>query len=383
MHRRLSYVDGLRAIAVLTVMVFHARVHAPGVALEGWAKECSHGVDLFFVLSGFCLALPTFEKLRAGGRCEFDTVAFALKRFLRIIPPYAVAVGLVAAIGTVLLARGVALPGGMPKSFDGFDVVNQLIFVDRDQVMINRSFWSLAVEFRWYFLFPLALVLAVRNLRAFLTAIVLVAFASELTRATSTDLGVLPAFLLGIVAAYVRTYEHPIARYAIPLGLGAVVFALANEQRPHFPIQTNVGWHLAVFFLVIYAGAQPLVQRVLAAEPLRRIGIASYSIYLLHEPIVAATMAALRPRYGDVAVAAALGAGLAAGFALWAIIERPLTRPETVAAFVKQWRGRGVELFELTGIPRAVELRSSVSVAGATLIPHPRQITPYVEKQAV
>jgi peptidoglycan/LPS O-acetylase OafA/YrhL len=133
--------------------------------------------------------------------------------------------------------------------------------------------------------------------------------------------------------------------------------------------------------LVIYAGAQPLVQRVLAAEPLRRIGVASYSIYLLHEPIVSATMTALRPRYGDVAVAAALGAGLAAGFALWAVVERPLTRPETVAAFVKRWRERGVELFELTGIPLAVELRSSV--AGAKLIAHPRQITPIVEKQAV
>ena len=370
MHQRLSYVDGLRAIAVLSVMVFHARVHAPGVTLEPWAKECSHGVDLFFVISGFCLALPTFEKLRAGGHATFDTVGFALKRCLRILPPYAFAVGLAALFGTILMWRGIALPGGMPASFNAWDVVGGLLFLDRDRVELNRSFWSLAIEFRWYLLFPLALLLAVRNMRAFVTAIVLIAFAGELTRATSTDLGVLPAFMLGIAAAYIRVNAHPLARYAFPLGLVAVILALANEQRPHFPIQTNVGWHVAMFFFVICAGAQPALQRLLATPVLTRVGVASYSIYLVHEPIIAGTLGVLQPAYGQfVATVVALTLGLAAGFALWFALERPLVRPEVVARFVARRRAGLNRLFALAGIPLGFALHAPSTSSGLTLVP--------------
>jgi peptidoglycan/LPS O-acetylase OafA/YrhL len=374
MHQRLSYVDGLRAIAVLAVMVFHARVYAPGVPLAPWAKECSHGVDLFFVISGFCLALPTLEKLRAGGHATFDTVGFALKRCLRIFPPYAFAVALAALCGTILMARGLSLPGGMPASFDATDVIGQLLFLDRDRVQLNHSFWSLAIEFRWYLLFPLALLLAVRNVRAFVTVTVLIALAGELTRATSTDLGVLPAFMLGILAAYVRVNAHPIARYAVPLGLLAVIFALANEQRPHFPIQTNVGWHVAMFFFVVYAGAQPALQRFLALPVLRRIGIASYSIYLVHEPIIAATVTGLQPAYGPVvANVAALTFGLGAGFAVWFGIERPLTRPEAVAAFVARRRAGMAALFQTTGIPLGFALHAPSASSALTLVPQRKE----------
>jgi peptidoglycan/LPS O-acetylase OafA/YrhL len=347
-------------------MIFHARAHAPGATLETWAKDCSHGVDLFFVLSGFCLALPTLEKLYSGGRCEFDTAGFALKRALRIVPPYAVALALFTIAGIVLLHYGIAPPGGMPQSFDASDVFGGLFFLDRDHVLLNRSFWTLAVEFRWYFIFPLALVLAARNIRAFVTAIVLVALASELTRATSTDLGVLPAFLLGIAAAWVRVRQHPIARYALPLGAISVAFAVANDFRPHFPIQTNVGWHLAAFFFVVFAGAQPIAQRILATPALVRIGVASYSIYLLHEPIVAAVVGALEPRYGAiVAGVVAIAAGVAAGFVFWAVVERALTRPQTVLAFVRSGRARTLELFALAGIPPAFALSTASATAPA------------------
>jgi peptidoglycan/LPS O-acetylase OafA/YrhL len=365
-------------------MLFHSRAHAPGT-LAAWAKDCSHGVDLFFVLSGFCLALPTLEKLFADGRCDFDTAGFALKRALRIFPPYAVAVALFTIAGVLFLHYGIAPPGGMPASFDATDVFGQLFFLDRDRVLVNRSFWTLAVECRWYVLFPLALMLAARNMRAFVAAIVLVAVASELTRATSTDLGVLPAFLLGIAAAWVRVRHHPIARYALPLCAASVGFAILNDLRPHFPIQTNVGWHLAAFFFVIFAGAQPLAQRILATPALVRIGIASYSIYLVHEPIVSAVVGTLQPRYGDFAAdAAAIATGVAAGFVLWAIVERGLTRPQTVAAFVRSGRARTLELFALAGIPPAFALGTVPAAAPALRsISRQPQPAPAAERTAV
>jgi peptidoglycan/LPS O-acetylase OafA/YrhL len=381
MAKRLAYLDGLRAVAVLSVIVFHLRVHAPGVALEPWAKECSHGVDLFFVLSGFCLAFPTFDALRATGQARFDTVSFALKRLLRIFPPYAAAVVLISAIGAIALARGIPLPQGM-HPYNAADVVDELLFVDGNREHINASFWSLAVEFRWYFLFPLALLLAARNLRAFVTALLLVAAAGELTRASSTDLGVLPAFMLGIVAAALRTSGHRIIRFAPILMLVSVGVALLNETRPHFPIQTNVGWHAAAFFFVIFAGEQQILTRILSFPLLTRIGVASYSIYLVHEPIVSATVAALRPRYGDVwSSLAAASLGLLAGFALWIVLERPLTRPDLVRNFVRRNEAGVAKLFAAAGIPRSF----TIGAPSAKLVAFPRPVAeqPPLERTAV
>jgi peptidoglycan/LPS O-acetylase OafA/YrhL len=284
-ERRLGYIDGLRAVAVLSVIAFHVRVHTAGVRLEHLFKEGAHGVDLFFVLSGLCLALPTLERVRKTGSANFDVAGYALKRCLRILPPYVAAVFLFAGVVWFFLSHGLALPEGMHR-FDATDLLSELFFLDRNNLHINQSFWSLALEFRWYFVFPLALALWVARPRALLLAIALVVIAAECTRASSADLGVLDAFLLGIVAAHIRVNSHPIARYGIAFVLGGAILGLALEPSYHFPIQTNSGWHLAAFGLVIYAGHAVWLQRILASRMLRAVGIASYSIYLVHEPIV-------------------------------------------------------------------------------------------------
>ena len=164
---RLGYIDGLRAIAVLLVMLFHSRVHAPGVTLNHFFLEGTHGVDLFFVLSGFCLAAPTLQKLRRDGNAHFDLVGFAAKRFLRIVPPYALALLTFAIVGMYAMRLGVALPAGMLPHFDWSDVASDLVFFDRGNQHLNQSFWSLALEFRWYFVFPLVLALWIARARAF------------------------------------------------------------------------------------------------------------------------------------------------------------------------------------------------------------------------
>ncbi len=362
--RRLDYIDGLRAVAVLLVMLFHSRVHAPGVTLGHVFLEGTHGVDLFFVLSGFCLSLPTLEKLRREGSLRFDIAAFAAKRVLRIFPPYAVAVLAFALIGTYALSRGVALPKGMLAHFDALDVARDLFFLDRSNQHLNQSFWSLAVEFRWYFLFPPMLLLWVSRARAFVALLVAVIAANELTRATSTDVGVLSAFMLGIVAAHIRVHAHPFARFAPALGFVAVFAALELENVRHFPVQTNPGWHVAAFALVVIAGNEGWLQRILSWRWLARLGVASYSIYLVHEPIVSATMSLFVPRYGFVAaLPVALALGLAGGFAMWAIVERPITQRSVVAAFVAGASKRMSGLFTFTGLP--LEMRISAPMASA------------------
>lgn len=365
---RLGYIDGLRAVAVLLVMLFHARVHTPGVPLGHIFLEGTHGVDLFFVLSGFCLAAPTLRKLRSQGTARFDVGAFAAKRFLRIVPPYAVAVLGFATVGMYALQHGYALPAGMRPHFDWSDVAAELVFFDRTNQHLNQSFWSLAIEFRWYFVFPMMLALWAARPRALFTIIAALVLTSELTRATSTDVGVLPAFLLGIVAAQVRIDNHPVARFAPLIGLGGLGAALLLERGYHFPVQTNFGWHLVAFAIVVAAGHEPWLQRILAQRWITNIGVASYSIYLVHEPIVSATVASLAPRIGfTLAMLAAISLGLLGGTFMWAIVERPIMDRNVVTTFARGTAGWFGRALAFAGIPSRFRLGTAwpVDVAAA------------------
>src|SRR6516164_4323804 len=96
-HRRIAYIDGLRALAVLLVVAHHiGEQYFPAVAAFGLGR---HGVDLFFVLSGFCLSYPTLERLARDGSATFDVAEFAKRRLIRIIPPYWAAIAALAVFG--------------------------------------------------------------------------------------------------------------------------------------------------------------------------------------------------------------------------------------------------------------------------------------------
>lgn len=359
--KRLAYIDGLRAVAVLLVIAFHVRVHSAGVQLEHLFKECSHGVDLFFVLSGLCLALPTLERVSNSGGATFDVAAYAIKRCLRILPPYLIALVLFAIIARVSTAHGLALPEGMHR-LDGTDLLSELFFFDRNNIHTNQSFWSLAIEFRWYFLFPIALALWIARPRALLLIVGLLVIASECTRATSTDLAMLDAFLLGIVAAHVRVTSHPIARWGMGIFAVGAIFGLFLETSYRFPVQANAGWHFAAFGLVIYAGQSAWLQRVLGSKPFVAIGTASYSIYLVHEPIVSYFVARLGAGAEGIAIgyAAAVGSALAAGALLWWLVERPLTNPTFVRRTVMTLRNELARAMTRWHVPPTVELHSGL-----------------------
>jgi peptidoglycan/LPS O-acetylase OafA/YrhL len=90
-----------------------------------------------------------------------------------------------------------------------------------------------------------------------------------------------------------------------------------------FPYQpTILGWQLSTFFLVVAAGTLPWLRTILAAPALVATGVASYSIYLVHEPIVTFLVHRMN---GLAGITAATVAALGAGFLFWAVAERPFT----------------------------------------------------------
>ena len=286
---RYGYVDGLRAVAVLAVVIFHVLVSEakshdralPGVEMLG-----ARGVDLFFVLSGFCLALPYLKRAHESGRLEIDYGRFFSRRFARIAPPYYIALA-----AFTLLAL---TPFGYPSTWapvaalDGAgarEFIPDLAFLTTRLPVANGSFWTLGIEMRWYVVCPLLIALFVRSRTAFYALGLGLYAAYFLPPAHVLDFGTLPAFMLGILAAEITLKARRIGWEAVAVAgalLGAAVLrqALTASEDHGDPL-----WHLA-FFASVVAARSSVLAKLLAWKPLSFIGTASYSTYLIHQPFV-------------------------------------------------------------------------------------------------
>jgi peptidoglycan/LPS O-acetylase OafA/YrhL len=327
---RIAYIDGLRAVAVLSVLFFHAGVHDPLVqhaknAVSFVLQQGSHGVELFFVLSGFCLAYPSLAKLYARGTTDFNVAGYAARRLIRIVPPYYAAILLFIGLAFALTRVHVPLPTGMdPHAFTMPAVLKQVLFLDGDARFIDASFWTLAIEFRWYFLFPILLWVWTRSPIGF-ALIGTAAIALQGTRMNNVDVLFLPIFMLGIVAADIYVREHKWARYAyvgLPL---AHLAALASTAGSSWKLVENGPyWGIAMFLFVVAAGCTPLLRSILSWRPLVFIGFTSYGIYLVHEPIIGLVQrSAASITQGVWTFVVVSAAGLAAGIVFSYCAERP------------------------------------------------------------
>jgi peptidoglycan/LPS O-acetylase OafA/YrhL len=245
----------------------------------------------------------------------------------------------------------------------GGDVVKQALFLDKNVAFVNASFWTLPIEFRWYLAFPLVLWLWARSRRAFFLVAVLSTVA-YLTNVASPDLFVLPAFMLGIVAADGHVRRHRLARFALPLfPMVALAAALTAQNR------LSALWQIAAFLLVVAAGDNPGLTRMLSTQWLVVIGAASYSIYLVHEPLIAFMIA-----HGVFAPLAGV-AGVGMGFVFWSLAERPFVQPalrdKLIAEFYRflpRWcRIAGIDSVWVLTQPWS---REQSGTAAGTLVPN-------------
>jgi peptidoglycan/LPS O-acetylase OafA/YrhL len=369
--RRIDHIDGLRAVAVLAVIVHHVVAYrgfttgiGPHIAHEG-----AHGVDLFFVLSGFCLAYPTLAKLRDGRAAMFDIVGFGARRLVRILPPYYIATALMV---LALIVVPALLRPGRPVAWTALDVVQAMLFLDGNVRLLNGAFWTLMVEFRWYFAFPVLLLVWIKSPRAFFALAGIALILYTLTRARDLDLGTLPGFMLGIVAAELSLLPYGTnrwadlaRRWALPLAVLCAVVGIASEPYSmipggaysanlRFPYQpTILGWQLAMFFFVVAGGELVAMRSVLSHRAFVATGVASYGIYLAHQPVIELIEDHLR---GPAGAWAALLIAPLAGFVFWAVAERPFTTGSLRAPLVRRVTALLDPAFRWLAVPRSVAM---------------------------
>ena len=288
-------VDGLRAVAVLAVLAFHA---FPQTAPGGFA-----GVDVFFVISGFLISGIIFGGLRAG---SFSFADFYWRRARRIFP--ALILVLAACLGfgwLVLLPDEYSQLGKHVAAGAGF-VSNIVLwreagyFDTAAELKPLLHLWSLGVEEQYYLVWPLLLFVFRKRPRHMLWMIIAVAalsFAANLwlTAHRPEAAFYLPPgrfweLLAGSLLACFLHYGNSSSGHAnlkAGAGLAMIVasFALLSAQRA-FP-----GWWavLPVFgaVLMIWAGPSAWINRRLLAHPaLVFVGLISYPLYLWHWPLL-------------------------------------------------------------------------------------------------
>jgi peptidoglycan/LPS O-acetylase OafA/YrhL len=349
----LTYVDGLRALAALGVLWTHGIGCAERMcagAHPAWRDIGDRGVELFFVISGFCLAYPFLARKHSGRPVDLDYVRFLIRRFARIAPPYYICLGI---LGLVALTP-LGFPGNsslapMPSVLAATTFVRDLFFDTSGWQVYNLSFWTLGVEMHWYLVCPLLVALYLRAPAAFLLTLPLLyalAFFPPFGLPQLFELGMLPCFMLGILAADLSFDRVRAYRYALAVTPAALVVVLAFAgTKVDF---ADPGWHLLAFLVVVLAGMMPL-RAFFAWRPMVVTGIASYSIYLVHFPVIGGL-----ERRGVESWAATVIA-LGAGFAFWWLVERPFLEP-TVRGKIEA--ALGAVLLRLKWEPRVVRAGS-------------------------
>ncbi|HTT12749.1 MAG TPA: acyltransferase [Burkholderiaceae bacterium] len=298
---RIAGLDGLRALAVISVVLTHYGVFA---GLEQSAVlPLVHGltgVRAFFVLSGFLITRLLLQEYEQNGRISYPN--FIARRALRIFPLYF----LFLVLASLLFMAGYwrTTPGGLVYAW--LYVYNFVPPSLYDPVLAHT--WSLAVEEHFYLLWPLALILLVRSDRALVGFIVVVALASFLSFVVLTHgLGVKGYFLerWTVVAAYSLLVgclaaklaqlgaETPVAGFCAStpsLFVAAILFAtpalvhmvpaLAERVLPGYTAAAAQSLGIATFILWVSAHPDSRIVAALEFPPLRYVGTISYGIYI-------------------------------------------------------------------------------------------------------
>ena len=315
---RLPSIDALRGIASLAVCWFHM---TNGYAADSLVRSSGHygwlGVEVFFVLSGFIIPFAMFS---GGYTVRTGWKTFISKRFLRIEPPYLLAILLVFALWHASsMAPG--FKGSPPPDLLTMQTLLHVGYLAgiAGYPWLNVVFWTLAIEFQFYLLVSLIFgglshktkhIVLLMNLSLLFTSLVL-----------SSELFVfkyLGLFMLGIVAFQYQAKLVQKRMMAVLLFAATVVTWM------------TLGWMVAlvgsVTSCLIVSGVTFGRHKLVVW-----LGAISYSLYLVHVPI-GGRVVNLGRRYVESQIGElflsllALGGSLVAAYAFYLVIERPSQR---------------------------------------------------------
>ncbi|WP_166376004.1 acyltransferase family protein [Aeromicrobium phragmitis] len=355
---RLASLDGLRAVAVLLVIGYHA---APQ-----WLPGGFVGVDVFFVLSGFLITALLLRELQRDGRVGLR--AFWIRRLRRLAPALVSMVGVIAALTLVVgheTAAGLRRQafGALTWTSNWVQIHEGWSYADEGLPPVLNHLWSLAIEEQFYLAWPLVFV------------VLMTLGGRRATRVASVVLVAVSAALFAIwylTADPTRAYLG-LDSHAFGLLLGA---ALALGRSPHLlrdeattPARGSarlsawgacglvalglyaafVAWDSPVTYVgglvaanvaaaaVVLAAANPTgLARALAVAPLRWLGERSYGLYLWHWPLIVIATRLTPAEHVQLAAWGAVLAAVLAAAASYRFLELPMRR-DGIGRTFRRW----------------------------------------------
>lgn len=348
-------VDGLRALAVLPVILFHAgfKTFSGGFV----------GVDVFFVISGYLITGLLLAELEGG---RFSVVKFYERRARRILPALFLVMAACLPFAWLWL-----LPGDMKEfghSLAAVSVFSSNVLFWRESGYFDTAAelkpllhtWSLGVEEQFYVLFPLSLMLAWRMGRRWVAVLLMSVTAASLalaqwgalnspeaaffllpTRSWELAIGSLVAVRF---AWYSRSTIAPMVSETLSaVGIALIVISifLFDEATP-FPGLFALVPTLGTALVLLFGWPETVVGRMLSTKAMVGIGLVSYSAYLWHQPLFAFARHASLVRPSAPLLLGLSVVAVALAFTSWRFVEQPFRQKGVISR-------RSVFAFALAG----------------------------------
>ncbi len=333
-----SEIDGLRALAVVPVILFHLGY--------GWIRGGYLGVDVFFVISGFLITSILLEEFDAG---TLSFREFWARRIRRIFPLLLTVTAASLAVTYLFVMKGDHQPFGRQGAAALVSVANLYFWMNTGNYWGHEAeespflhTWSLSVEEQFYLILPFALWIILKYRRCWLTAACLLVIGASFS------------FFLFAINAFPTTAFYLLPARTWELGTGCYLAALLHEKpeltKPTWSwlgvlglcatvasfllLDELTGW---IAFTVIGAGliivfsTSGISHALLTLPPVVYVGKLSYSLYLWHWPVfVFAKSLGLDQRYNAVLLLPVAALSIASYY----LVEQPTRRREGVIPYV-------------------------------------------------
>ncbi|GGY96711.1 acyltransferase family protein [Novosphingobium colocasiae] len=385
-------IDGLRAVAVLPVILFHA-----GFPLF---RGGFVGVDVFFVISGFLITTILVDEIAQG---RFSIAGFYERRARRILPALFAVMALCLPFAWAWLmpgpfrdfSRSIAAVSLFASNVEFWQESGYFAAASETKPLLHT--WSLAVEEQYYVVFPLFLAAFWRLGRTRLTWLVTACALASLLLSEwawrhypNANYFLAPTRVWELFAGSIAALEverrgkqgNPLAANGVLAMVGLIVVIAAllfYGPAVPFPSVYALPPILGVVLLLLFARRDTLAGRILAHPALVGVGLISYSAYLWHQPLFAFARVRAMDEPGHALMAVLALASLGFGYLSWRFVERPFRKADGgfSRGAIFAMSGAGLALFLALGVAGASAPAHRARIA--MLTPEQRALYAYVE----
>lgn len=295
----MPFLDGVRALAVTMVFIFHLN--------PNWISGGFIGVDIFFVISGFLITQIIWKSL---SNTTFQYGQFLWSRCKRLIPAYGFVIAVITVFAAFILLPNELLEYNKSLAYSIPFLTNWWFFIKSGYFESSSEYfpllhtWSLAVEWQFYLVFPLFLLLIFKLKKEYIvSSLVVFTFITAIVSIILTSIDPSMAFylspfraaefLIGGLVSFLVTKSVKISQRMINLMvnisfLGILIYGFGLTKDSVFPgfYAIIVAILTGMFIFGLYKQEQSAVKVLLSSKPVVFVGKISYSFYLWHWPII-------------------------------------------------------------------------------------------------